>query len=69
MQTIIAYTIIGVAVGYTVYSVVRLLSHVDTDADTDIKCGASCGSCPMKNIKKCSKNYYKYNLRSHTNES
>lgn len=65
MQTIIAYTIIGVAVGYTVYSVVRLLSHVDTD----IKCGASCGSCPMKNIKKCSKNYYKYNLRSHTNES
>lgn len=65
MQTIIAYTIIGVAVGYTVYSVVRLLSHIDTD----FKCGASCGSCPMKNIKKCSKNYYKYNLRSHTNES
>ena len=62
-----AYIIVGVAVGYTIYSIVRALSHVDTD--TDFKCGGSCGSCPIKNIKKCSKNYYKYNLRSHTNES
>ena len=57
MQTIIAYIIIGVAVGYTIYSIVRALSFVDTDADTNLNCGGSCGNCPIKNIKECSNNF------------
>ena len=54
--------IIGVAVGYTIYSIVRALSLADTDTNDSIKCGGSCGSCPIKNIKKCSKSYYKYKV-------
>ena len=57
MQTIIAYIIIGVAVGYTIYSIVRALSLAGTDTNDSIKCGGSCGSCPIKNIKKCSNNF------------
>ena len=53
MQTIITYIIIGAAVGYTIYSIVKALSLTDTN----LKCGTSCGSCPMKNIKKCSNNF------------
>ena len=50
MQTIIAYTIIGVAVGYTVYSVVRLLSRKKMPS-----CGGSCSGCKFKN-EQCTMN-------------
>lgn len=44
MQTIIAYTIIGIAAGYTIYSVVKKFSR----KNTDIKCGSSCEGCSIK---------------------
>ncbi|MBQ3594712.1 MAG: FeoB-associated Cys-rich membrane protein [Bacteroidales bacterium] len=46
-QTIIAYIIIGVALGYTIYSIIRILSRKNVPS-----CGGSCEGC---SIKKCSK--------------
>lgn len=51
MQTIIAYIIIGVAVGYTIYSIVRALLLADTDTNDSIKCGGSCSGCKIKNAQ------------------
>lgn len=46
MQTIIAYIIIGVAVGYTIYSVVKALSRKNVPS-----CGGSCEGCKLKEMK------------------
>ena len=51
MQTIIAYIIIGIAVGYTIYSVVKKLYVKNYDDDSDMKCGSSCSGCSIKNCK------------------
>ena len=55
-QTIIAYTIIGAAVGYTIYSVVRKLRNNDKNSCSDCSCCAKKSGCKMKNEQWTMKN-------------
>lgn len=52
IQTIITYIIIGVAAGYTVYSIVKQLFR----KNTDLKCGSSCEGCRIKDCYRTSVN-------------